>query len=209
MKKQFLVILTLLFLATAALAAVTVTVNTPADGATLLSRTDNKCIDVNFTVTDTNAAAAIHTASIYYDFGDSNSYIATDINLNGGDECSLTPDVNWNGATCSVNYCFTTHDPGTGAYVLDVNVASGPTSADYTSGGEGIISFRIDAGILSSSGANVSALIPLVVAAILIGGLMAISYVNRDNLTPGMFVMMGVIAVSLFIAIIVISEILA
>lgn len=131
MRKQlFLSIALLILLAGSGFAANTppqvfdVNVITPATGSTFYPNLVGKCIDFNFQVFDSNAGAPGHYANIYLDYGDANTSLATDVNLDSTN-CSFhgVSNVWTTGADCHIKWCVSTKIPNN-TYAVDVNIAN-------------------------------------------------------------------------------------
>ena len=71
--KKLLIPLMVLLIASGALAVVTTTINFP-DGDVFFPVTQNqRFMDINFTVTDNNSAASVHTVTIQFGSNDTNT----------------------------------------------------------------------------------------------------------------------------------------
>ena len=207
--KKLLIPLLVLLIASQAFATVTVTVNQP-NGQTFFPVTENqRFMDINITVVDSNLLNSIHTGTFQFAVGDSNTTIAEDLNL-GTSNCVFAVDVNWGppGADCVVRYTF----PRTGTmiptatYALDVNVhALTPNGLTETAFGSGVNTFGIDNRLVSASVLAILTLSTLILAAILIFFLLGFLGGVIDANT---MVLLAIIGIGAIIGIILVSEFL-
>lgn len=207
--KKLLIPFLVLLVASQAFATVTVTVNQP-NGQTFYPITENqRYMDINVTVVDSNLLNPIHTGTFQFAVGDSNTIIAEDLNL-GTSNCVFAVDVNWGppGADCVVRYTF----PRTGTiiptanYVLDVNVfALTPNGLTETAFGSGVNTFGIDNRLVSANIVAILALSTLILAAILIFFLLGFLGGVIDANT---MVLLSIIGIGAIIGIILVSEFL-
>ncbi|KKL62704.1 hypothetical protein LCGC14_2182570, partial [marine sediment metagenome] len=202
-------LLVLLVASQAFATTVTVTVNQPS-GQTFFPVTENqRFMDINITVVDTNMLSSIHTGTFQFAIGDSNTIIAEDLNLDTSN-CTFAVDVNWGspGADCVVRYTF----PRTGTmiptatYALDVNVfalsPNGGIEADF---GSGVSTFSIDNRLVSASVLAILTLSTLILAAVLIFFLLGFLGGVIDGNT---MVLLAIVGISAIIGIILVSEFL-
>lgn len=206
--RKLLVALFLLLAIAPAFAAITVTVNKPTSGQIFYPNLveSDKCIDINYTVADNNASQSIHRANISYSYyKDGNTFISTDVNLNGGEECALTGGTSWSNATCHVYYCWQTHKPETGNYVLDVNIHGyDPGNTFETINARGMQTFSIDNRYISPGVEGLVTTIPVVIVAAI---LITIAFALLGVVSPKTVLYLLPALVVALIAIIVIAQI--
>ncbi len=207
--KKLLIPLLVLLIASQAFASdVTVTVNQP-NGQTFFPVTQNqRFMDINLTIVDSNSENPIHTVTIQFDRGDSNVFVSTDQNLDS-DECNFHVSNIWTtpGADCIIRYTFprTGTIIPTGSYVLDVNVVSVDSVGDNNAEGLGINTFGMDNRLVSGNVLTILTLSTLILAAILVMFLLGFLGGVIDSNT---MVLLAVIGIGAIIGIILVSEFL-
>ena len=211
--KKLLIPLLLLLVASQAFATVVTTVNQP-NGQTFFPITENqRSMDINITVTDDNSAATIHTATIQFAIGDTNTIIVEDLNLDSTEvsgECVFATSNDWSspGADCVIRYTFprTGTIIPTGTYALDVNVFSlTPNGLTETAFDSGVNTFSIDNRLVSASVLAILTLSTLILAAILIFFLLGFlgGEIDADTM-----VLIAIIGIGAIVGIILVSEFL-
>lgn len=203
-KRLFLPLIFLVMAMASVNATLTVSTGVPASGQTFYPNLvqSDKCVDINFLVTDDNAQAPIKTVTIFYNYKDGNTYVVTDLNLsvNTGGYC--VGDVDWSaGAACKVNYCWADDKPANGGRVLDINVsaghdanvATGSTKISRYASTESLTNFTIDNRYISTSVQGLVNTIPLVLVGIILAVIAAalLGYVGPKIamvLLPGLII---------------------
>lgn len=199
--RKLLVAFLLVAMLASANAALSVTVNEPAARTYTPNLTDaDKCFDVNVTIVDANAADTTFIANIYYNYGDNNTFIASDLNLDSG-ECSFATANVWTtpGADCVVRYCWSTHSPPSGTYVFDFNVHV-PVSDVNNYHGQGIQVVGLDNRYVSTAIGSLLQAIPIVlVAAILIVVVLGLTGVLSPMVVMGLLPTLVILLIALTI----------
>lgn len=180
LKQLFLTAMLLAVFAGSAFAASTppqvfdVNVVSPASGLTYYPnlKTEDKCIDFNIQVFDTNAAAPIHRLNIDFNTlkaGDSNRFMFTDLNLSSAN-CSFHGVTNnWGpGADCHVKYCFNGVKIPNGTYALDVNVAGYSSAGSRDTNARQVLTFTVDNRFIDSTTQAMLNLLPIAMALVVI-----------------------------------------
>ncbi len=207
-KKLLIPLLVLLIASMAFASTITVTVNQP-NGQTFFPVINNeRFMDINLTIVDSNAANPVHTATIQFDRGDVNIFVSTDQNL-GSDECEFKTSNVWTtpGADCIIRFTF----PRTGTilptrnYVLDVNVVAVDVLGDNNAEGLGINTFGINNRLVSTNVMAILTLSTLILAAIFI---ISIALFLGNVIDGNMMVLIAVAGIGAVIGIILVSEFL-
>lgn len=171
---HFLAALLVLLLASTASAAITVQINNSDINAGTavyypnLSDAD-KCVDLNITVWDTNAANTIHRWTLVYTFRDANVAILNDENIGTG-ECSFVTDDNWSaGADCVQTYCWSSNNQLTsGTYPLFFEVDGGNSGVLGSEVGGATQNVTLDFRFVSTAISALLQAIPIVLVAAII-----------------------------------------
>ncbi len=206
--KKLLIPWMVLLIASQAFGAITTTVNQP-NGQTFFPVTQNqRFMDVNFTVVDSNAGASIHTVIIQFDRGDVNVFVANDANLDSSN-CVFATAQTWTtpGADCVIRYTFprTGTTIPTGTYALDVNAIGKTPDGLFINNDVGVNTFSIDNRLVSSNVLAILALSTLILAGILI--LFLLGFLG-GVLDANTMVFLAIVGIGAIIGIILVSEFL-
>jgi len=215
-KKILIIAMLLIAMVGTASAAITLTVNTPTDAQLFRPNLDGETyVDLNITFVDSTATNSVHTLGIQYATADGNVFMTTDSNsdqpgtdLNmSSSNCSFAVAEVWTtpGADCIIRYTFPTSPQiATGTYALDVN-GSAYVGGNITVTASTVRVFSIDNRWINSSVEALLIIIPIVLIAALIIGIVLVGF----GVVSGQTVLiLAVGAVVSIIAVIVLSGIL-
>ena len=205
--KKLLIPMLVLLIASQVFAAVTVTVNNP-NGQTFYPVTENqRFMDIDFNVVDSNAENSIHTVIIQFAIGDTNTVISQDVNLDT--ECTFFVQDVWTtpGTECVIRYTFprTGTIIPTGTYVLDVNVTARDASSNSVTDTTGFNTFSIDNRLVSAGVLAILTLSTLILAAIFV---ISIALFLGNVIDGNMMVLIAVAGIGAIIGIMLVSEFL-
>jgi len=216
-KKILIVAMLLIAMVGTASAAITLTVNTPTDAQLFRPNLDGETyVDLNITFVDSTATNSIHTLGIQYATADGNVYMNTDSNatqpgtdLNmSSSNCSFAVANVWTtpGADCIIRYTFPTNPQiATGTYAMDVNGTAYDAEGLITATTSTVRVFSIDNRWINSAVEALLVIIPIVLIAALIIGIVLVGFGVISGQTV---LILAVGAVVSIIAVIVLSGIM-
>lgn len=208
-KKILLPLMVLLFVAS--VSAVPVITLYEPDGNTYYPNQGDDFIDVKFRIINTGDLSANpkYNATIQFDNGDTNYYVANDVNLSEA-LCTYATPLKWEGtgAVCTIRYTFPVAGSvvTTGTKALDFNVNAVGAADDVNGNGRKNTTFTVDNRYISAAvEAMLSVITVVLVAAALVGVVLAFA----GRIEPTTAMAFGVTAAVAVIAVIVVSFMIA
>jgi len=208
-KKILLPLIVLLFVASVSAAPV-ITIYEP-DGNTYYPNQGDDFVDVRFRIINTGDLNAnpVYNATIQFENGDSNYFVANDTNLSEA-LCTYAAPLKWEGtgAVCTIRYIFPVSGSTvtTGAKVLDFNINAVGAGDDVNGNGRVNTTFTVDNRYISAAvEAMLSVITVILVAAAVVGVVLAFA----GKIEPRTAMALGVAAAVAVIAVVVVSFMIA
>lgn len=213
-KKFLIMAMVLIAMIGTANAAITLTVNEPTANELFLPNMDSlEYIDVNITVVDSVATNSVHEISLQYYIGDANVFVISDSNsAKGGtdanlydDQCKFFVSNVWTTPGADCIFRIPTKNITSGNYILDANVTTYGQAGEFSASTTSVRTFRVDNRWINASTEALIIVIPVVLIAALLVGIVLLGMGAIGGKTLLIIVVGAVVSI---IAVVVLSGIM-